>query len=276
MNEQTWTTTLAESVARVGERVLEYLPNILGSLVLLLLGWLIGRLLRALTRHLVERATQRLVRIRPTQPTAEASRTYRALPDVLGGVVFWIVLLFFAAAAVEALGLPAVSNVLSTVTVYLPRILLGLLIVGLGFWGGDLARAMLARAAARSGIAHSDTLARMAQLGIVFLAVIIAVDQVGVDSAVLVTSLAIAFAATLGAAALAFGLGARTTVGNIIAARYVQRVYRVGDSVRIGELRGSIVEISDTAVMLQTPEGRVMVPAERFSEEVSVLMRETD
>lgn len=274
MDERTWTESLAEPLARVGQRVLEYLPSVLGCLLLLAIGWVIAWLLRALTRHLAERAMQRLARTRPLRSTAETSRTYRAMPGVLGGVVFWIVMLFFAAAAVEALGLPAVSNVLGTVTVYLPRILLGLIIVGLGLWAGDVARAALARAAARSGFAHSDTLARAAQLVVVFLAILIAVDQVGVDSAVLITTLATAFAAALGAAALAFGLGARTTVGNIIAARYVQRAYRVGDSVRIGALEGSISEITDVAVMLHTPDGRVMVPAQRFAEEASVLVRE--
>jgi small-conductance mechanosensitive channel len=273
--DQTWTAALAAAVARVGQRVLEFLPSILGCLFLLAVGWVAAKILRALTRHLAERTLQGLTRTKSIQPTPETSRTYRSMPLVLSGVVFWTVLLFFSAAAVEALGLPAVSNVLGAVTVYLPRLLLGLLIVGVGFWAADVVRALIARTAARSGFGHSETLGRVAQLAIIFLAIIIAVDQIGVDSTVLVTSLATAFGATLGAVALAFGLGARTTVGNIIAARYVQKAYRVGDSVRIGALEGVITDITDTAVMLQTPEGRVMVPAQRFTEEVSILIRET-
>ena len=82
--------------------------------------------------------------------------------------------------------------------------------------------------------------------------------------------------AKLGAAALAFGLGAHNTVSNIIAAHYVRKAYRVGDSVRIGKQQGRIIEITQIAVLLDTDEGRVMVPTRQFNEEVSVLLPSGD
>jgi hypothetical protein len=41
--------------------------------------------------------------------------------------------------------------------------------------------------------------------------------------------------------------------------------------VRIGAVRGKIVEITATAVILENSDGRVLVPAKEFSEGVSVL-----
>ncbi len=196
------------------------------------------------------------------------------MPVVVGRVVFWTVLLFFFAAAIEALGLPAVSNVLNVVTAYLPRILLGVLIVFAGLWAGEFVRAFLAQAAAKTGVTQGDLLGRVGQILVVFVAIIIAIDQIGIDSTVLVTMLITVFAVTFGATALAFGLGARVTVANIIAAHYVQKAYRAGDSVKIGDVEGRITEITHTAVLLETPQGRVMVPTRRFSEDVSILLRE--
>lgn len=111
---------------------------------------------------------------------------------------------------------------------------------------------------------------------VLMIAVIIAVEQVGIDSTVLVITLATVFAATFGAAALAFGLGARAAVSNIIAVHYLQKAYQAGDHVRIGGQEGQIIEITNTAVLLDGEEGRTLVPAHQFSEEVSLLVRDGD
>lgn len=273
MDVQQWTGTLAEALGRVTQTVLAYSPSILGFLALVIIGWVVAWVLRAITHGLAARALQRLARMKRFRARFEQSDTYRATPVVVSRVVFWTVLLFFVAAAIEALGLPAVSRTLGVVTAYLPRILLGVLIVFVGVWTGEYVRSFLVQAAARAGIPQGDVVGRVAQTLVVFVGVIIAVEQVGIDSTVLVTILVTVFGITFGATALAFGLGARSAVSNIIAAHYVRKVYRVGDPVRIGDIEGHITEITQTAVLLNSPEGRVMVPTQRFNEEVSVLRR---
>ena len=56
----------------------------------------------------------------------------------------------------------------------------------------------------------------------------------------------------------------------------MRKAYRVGDSVRIGKQQGRIIEITQIAVLLDTDEGRVMVPTRQFNEEVSVLLPSGD
>ena len=277
MNAQDWANQLSESIARVALKTLEFLPNILGALALLLIGWLAARLLRAAVSKIVEGilgrlARQRLASTKAVRASTQHSRTWRSTPAVVGGIVYWTVLLFFLAAAVEALGLPAVSEVVGLVTAYLPRVLAGILILLIGVWSGEFVRTLLSGAASRAGIAYGDLLARGTQIMIILVMAIIAIDQLGIDSTILVTTAATIFAATFGAAALAFGLGARNAVSNIIAARYIRRAYENGDLVRVGEFEGRIIEITQTAVMLDAETGRIMVPAHRFNDETSVLL----
>jgi small-conductance mechanosensitive channel len=85
---------------------------------------------------------------------------------------------------------------------------------------------------------------------------------------------AVIVGAGLAGAGLAFGLGARTAVSNIIASHYVSQAYRVGQTVRVGSVEGQIVQTTPTAVFIASPEGRVMVPANQFSETTSVLVTE--
>jgi len=81
--------------------------------------------------------------------------------------------------------------------------------------------------------------------------------------------------ATLAGAGLAFGLGARTAVSNIISSYYVAQAYSVGQSVRVGGVEGKIVQTTPAAVFVAGPEGRVMIPAKQFSEQASVLLTES-
>jgi len=277
-NVQDWTKALTASVMQVAETFFAFLPSVLGSLTLVVLGWLLARILRGVTRRAVTHVLERLARQRMARTSAidsrmQQSQTYQSAPAVVGAIVYFMVLIFFFAAAIEALGLPTISNVLSLVTAYLPRVLAAAMIVFIGLWAGDFVNTLMQRTSGLKNLGYAPLAGRAMQvlIGIVFL--IIAVGQLGIDSTVLIITLAIIFASTFGAAALAFGLGARSTVGNIIAARYVKRGYRLGDTVRIGDLEGQVAEITDTAVMLDSTDGRLMVPAERFAEVASLLVR---
>jgi small-conductance mechanosensitive channel len=193
------------------------------------------------------------------------------MAEAVGKVAFWLVFLLFVAAATEALGLPVVSAWLSGVAAYLPRLLVAALIVVMGFLAGSLGRSALSATGSSAGFAYADALGRLAQAIVVMASVIVAADQLGIQVTFLTVLAAIVTATLLGGAALAFGLGARTAVSNIIASHYLLRIYRVGHHVRIGAVEGSIVEITPTAVVIATPEGRAVVPAKEFSEQVSVL-----
>ena len=269
MDLEIWTSNVADASARVAERILELLPSAVGAAALLLFGWLVSHFLSKLTRHLVERGLVRLSRTKPLRARVQESPAYQSLPDVSARIVYWIALLFFLAVALEILGLSAVSNAVAYISAYLPRLLAGLIIVFAGFWIGELASTFLARAAASRGLVRTELIGRSAQALIVVLAVIIAIDQIGVDSTILVTLTVTVFAAIVGGAALAFGLGARSTVANILAAHYVRRLYRVGDKVSIDDVQGTIVELGSSTVSIETDNGRVTVPAEQFNTAIS-------
>lgn len=278
MEAQNWAAQLSDSIGRVALRVLEYLPNILGAVALVLIGWLVARLLRAIVSRIAKGilttvGRQRLGSSKAVDAQTQQSRTWQTTPAIVGAIVYWTVFLIFIAAAVEFLGLRAVSNFVSLLTAYLPRVLAGVLILLVGIWAGEFVRLLLTRAAAKAELAWGDLLARFAQIMVVLVMAIIAIDELGVESTILTVTVATFFAATFGAAAIAFGLGARTSVSNILASRYVRKAYAVGDTVRVGDYEGKIIEMTDTAVMLDADQGRVMVPAQLFNEESSLLVK---
>jgi small-conductance mechanosensitive channel len=178
----------------------------------------------------------------------------------------------FLAAATETLGLPAVSTLVSALAQYLPSVLAAVLILVAGIVLGNIARSTIVTTAASTGASHGILLGSLVRLVILLITGVVAIDQIGIDSTFLMVSMAIVMLATVGGLALGFGLGARATVGNLMAMHYVLQTYKIGQRIRVGEVDGRIVQISGTAVVLDTPAGRAFVPASQFNEVTSVLL----
>lgn len=270
MNETPVTQQLAAGWWAIVEPIAAYLPRVLAAVAVLVAGWLLARLLRALTVRLVTGIDRlwhavilrsRLEQLQPRHPPAR----------IVGEMVFWLTILFVVASAAEILGMGVFVNWLSAVVAYLPVLAAGLLIVLAGFVLSSLARDLVSSTAASAGIVQGDLLGRVVQGLVLLTAVVVGVDQMGVDVQFLATIAAVAVGALLGGGALAFGLGARSLAANVIAAQQVRKHYRAGDRVRVRDVEGAILEIGTTSVVLDTGDGRVTVPASIFGEEISVL-----
>jgi len=252
----------------------ELLPNLLAATALIIVGLLLARLLHSWSRRLTAGALARMSRSATVHGALERTHMSSTIPKIVAAFVFWLVFLFFAATALESLGLPVVTDSLSRFVYYLPNVLAAALIVAAGLVIGTVIRGLVATAATSAGVAFASVLGRGAYGAILVVAVVIALDELGVDSSALIIVLTVTSGSVLAGLGLAFGLGAHTAVSNIIGSQYFARAYEVGQTVRIGEIEGQIAETTPTSVVITTEAGRVMVPAKRFSEENSMLVTE--
>lgn len=260
------------ALQQAGADLLNALPTLLGAIALLLLGWVLAVLLRRLARRVTDRGLRFLARRKSLRARIQQSTVFQAFPKTLSEVVFWVVFVFFAMAAIDVLGLSAVSQVLGEAATYLPRVLGALLIFGAALWLSELARTVVARGMAQTQIGRSELVGRLSQVATITVGLILAVDQLGVNSTVLIVVLVALFACTFGAGALAFGLGARDAVGNIIGMHYFSNAYRTDDRIRIDGIEGRVVAKSTTNVTLETVDGLVTIPGHLFSTRTTTLL----
>jgi small-conductance mechanosensitive channel len=245
-------------------------PRLVAAAVLLAIGWVLAMLLRLLTSRLVH-ALGRMVpgavlRRGLPQPTIE-----RQVSDIIGLIVFWAVLLFFVAAAADALGLAVLSTSLAGLGFYLPRLIGATVIAVVGLVVGNLARDAVTATAAAAGAPFAAAVGQIARVAILVAAGLIAVAELGIDITLLTAVLSVTLLAVLGAFALAFGLGARAAMSNIIGAHYLRQTFEAGQQVRFGDVEGTISAITATAVVVRVPEGQIVIPAKHFSETPSML-----
>ncbi|MCF8719474.1 mechanosensitive ion channel family protein [Nitrospina gracilis] len=249
------------------ENLIGYLPSLFGAAALLAVGWLVAGLAQVgfvKTVVALDRVLSRTPIKRSTAPHLQV--THPAL-DLFGKIVFWAVILFFVKFATDILGLHAVAQWLNQVVTYLPTFLAGGIILIAGVLLSVLVRDLTITTADTAGIPQASLLGTLAQGATLITALVIGLDQIGIEVSFLSTLIAIGAAAFLGSLALAFGLGGRTFVSNLIGAHFVHKQYQVGQRVRWGKREGVILEFTPTSVVLATKEGRLILPASLFEEE---------
>ncbi|MCG6875198.1 MAG: mechanosensitive ion channel [Betaproteobacteria bacterium] len=261
---------VASSGAAIMDAVVTYLPSILGAVLLLLAGWILARLLRAVTVRSVLLLDTLLSRVTKTAGV-ERLRMARS-STVLGAVVFWVVLLFFVTAATHVLGLQSFTEWLARLLDYLPTLAAGLLIVIVGYVFSRFLADLVQATATRLAPAQRNALARVAQGMVLITAVLVGADQIGIQVTFLAILVGTMVAAAVGGVTIAVSLGARDYVSNLIGAHYMRQAFDVGQRVRARGHEGRILEITVTSLVLETDEGRVAVPARVYHEEPIVLI----
>lgn len=252
-------------------RLLEQLgipTNLVTASLTLVVGFLLAMLGRRVSRSLVRRGGHWLGNFVKGERQLDTSRVEAAL----GTIVYWAILLFFIMAATETLGLPVVTGWLVEVANFVPRVIASILILAIGGVLARLSRQLVTKTARTTKTPGAARLGRLAELALFVSAALIALDQLGVEVSFLKTTLLILLAAMLGGAALAFGLGCRELVANVLASHYIQRTYQAGQTIRFQDVRGRIARITDIAVIVETEEGEVVVPAAQLTAERSTLV----
>lgn len=260
-----------DTLGQVLQDVIGFLPQMVGAILLLGLGWLVAILARVASLRLIKglgRLTQRF-----GIGNQRELQVSDAVASVVAGIVYWVVILLFLSAVSGVLGLTLFTGWLDKLVTHLPNVFAGILIIFAGLVVGKLVHDTIQTAAIGVQTQQRALLSRLGQYFTFAIMIVIGVEQIGIDTTIVVIVLGIALGTLLGGIAVAFGLGARNLVGNLLAARYLGQEYQVGERVRIGDIEGAILERTALSVILDTADGRTTVPAKLFSEQTSSVLQ---
>jgi len=213
---------IGRSFNQAWEGFFGFLPNLLGFLLILLVGYIVARLVSTAVRSALEKMG--------LDAKLHQSDANKYVEMVMSGakpsrgiarVVFWLIFAFFLFSAIGALGIPALTTFMNDVLAYLPNVIVAIVIF--------VVAAMLAGAVA-AGVARvmGDTptgkiVASVLPALVMIIAMFMILEQLMIAEEIV----RIAFAATMFALALglalAFGLGGRD-----LASRMLEDAYRKG------------------------------------------------
>jgi small-conductance mechanosensitive channel len=201
---------------------LSYIPQLVGAIVILIVGYIIARLLQAVVGRVLQGVGfDRWMERGGIKQFFNRAQTRETPATVLGKLVFWFVFIIAITMAADALGIPQVSAILGQLIAYIPSIIAAILILILA--------ALLANflAGIVRGATGSDILASVARYAIIVYAVFAALTQLGVAVQLTAPTFLILLGAVGLAAAIAFGIG-----GQRVAQDIIEKAYDRGEEAR--------------------------------------------
>jgi small-conductance mechanosensitive channel len=209
---------MIESLQNTLGTFLEYIPQLIGAIVILLVGYLIARALQALVSRVLRAVGfDNWMERGGIKQFFDRAQTRETPATVLGRLVFWFVFIIAITMAADALGIRQVSEVLAQLIAYIPSIIAAILILVLA--------ALLANflAGVVRGATGSDLLANTARYAIIVYAVFAALTQLGIAVQLTAPTFLIILGAVALAAAIAFGFGAQGVARDIVQKAYERR-----------------------------------------------------
>ena len=251
-----WTQSLVAAMTALWTKVANFIPNLFGALVVVLLGFVVAKLLDTLLSKLLAKlGIDRLMA--GTGLTKMLSRVGIQVPisTLIGKIVYWFVLLVFIVSAAESLGLERVSATLDMLALYLPKVFGGALVLLAGLLLAQVVNGLVRGAAEGIGLEYAAGVGRIAQGLVIIISISVAISQLEVKTDLLNHVIVIGLITVGLAVALAMGLGSREIAGQIIAGIYVRELYQVGQEVRVGDIEGQIEEIGTVKTVVLTDDG---------------------
>lgn len=229
------------------------------ALAVLIAGFIVGRI----ASMLLGRALGALDRHAARVTTSDSSVFSPRLIGISRAIVFWLVLVLAIAYALRILGVGGISTLTNSVISFIPQALVSFTIIAAGHLLGLLASNLLTEII--EDIREDSFAPRLLYGGIVTVAVVMALQHIAIDISFVTRLLLILIVIIGGGLMLAFALGARPYVENLLAHKEMER-FAVGETVRVNDNEGPIVEIHSTGVDIATREGILTIPAARFAD----------
>jgi hypothetical protein len=212
-----WGTALYSSVTNALTMFANAIPRILGFVVILLVGWFIASLVAKAVAVLLRSVHFNELAQRAGLSTfVDKSGVRSDSSGFIAGVVKWFVRLVSLVVAFDALGLPAVSGVLREFLMWLPNLIVALVVLVIGGLAANALSVVVRGATATTHLGNPITLSRVASVAVWAFTIVVAVNQLGIATTLVNTLFMASVWAVAIAGALAFGLGARDTAGEIV------------------------------------------------------------
>ncbi len=193
-------------------QLLAFVPSILGALVILLVGGLIAKGIEQLIVRTLKMVTLDKIadQIQLSAVLAKGG-IRRKLSDLIGAIVYWIVMLAFVMTALNALNLTVAAELFQKIVEFLPNVIASVFILIVGVFASAFLATTVRTAASNSGIMQAQLLGQATQTIVVIFAAVAALQQLHIQF-VGEVFLIILGGISLGSA-IAFGLGCKDVAG---------------------------------------------------------------
>ena len=267
---------ILEIVQQVLVKFANALPNVVGALAILLLGWLVAKIIsKALEKILATLKIDALGdKINDTEFATKANFKIK-VSLFLSKLIYYLLMLIFIMMATDVLGMAVVSNMVSDLIAYLPQLLSAIILFVLGIYLAEFVKNIVLAACTALGIPSAKVIASFVFYLIFLTLTISAMAQASIDTALITSNLTVILGGVILAFSIGYGFASRDTMANFIASFYSKNKVKVGDLVSIDGSSGKVIAMDSISLTLQADGKIIIIPLKKLtSEKVEIYSNE--
>jgi hypothetical protein len=256
-----WKDLTFDSLGQMGKNIAGVIPNIIGAILVLVLGWIITKIVLVILKRIlkltkVDRITE-LINEKDLFGTTDIKFN---VSSVITGFVKWILYLVFLIVASDIMDWKIVSVEIGNLLRYLPKLFSALALLMIGLYIANFLKKAIFGLFESFDLAGSKLVSNLVFYVIAVIIVITALNQAGIDTSVITNNVTIILASFLAAVAIGFGFGSKEVVGDLLRSFYARRNYEVGQKIHLNDVTGTIESIDNITMTLKTTTGKTVLP----------------
>ncbi len=201
---------MLEPVRALLVQVGAFLPRLAIALAVLVAGFLLAKAarfavekgLRAINFHVLSKRSG-------MDGFLQQGGTHIDTIGVMGVLSYWVVILAALIVAFNGMGLTHVTELLSRVMLFVPKVIVGLLVLAFGSYFARFVASAVSAYCKSLGVRDGQSLGRLAYYAIMAFVVMITLDQLDIGGSLVREAFLLIVGGVVLALALAFGLGGR-------------------------------------------------------------------
>lgn len=215
---QDWSLTTGDALRDSGIRILNYLPNLFGALIIIIVGLILASIARWFVYRLVKATSiQSWFNQLSFSKSLKTASITTDLANMAAELVKWIIIIIFLIPSATELGLPQISSLLNDIIYYLPNVGVAIIILFFGVLVAEFMSGVVKATATGLGTRTAAALAVLTRYIVYIFAGLTSLSELGIASQVIVIFLYGFVGALSIAIGLAFGLGGKEAANDFIA-----------------------------------------------------------
>ena len=214
---QDWMSLLMGPVQQLLSEILVKFPAVLAALLLLLIGMVVGKIARTAVEKFLKfvRVDEYMEKVKVNELLARLGFGQSPV-FVVGFLVYWLIILVFLVSAANVVQLTVVSQLLERFVLFIPKLIGAVVVVAGGLLLGHFFGEVVLNAATANKLDSAVAFSKVVRIVVMVFAGVMALEQIGIDTTIITSSIQIILGTIGLGVAIAFGLGGQTVAAEII------------------------------------------------------------
>jgi hypothetical protein len=235
--------------------------NLIGAVIILLIGWGVAKMVAAVTKKMLEQVGADKIGDKLNEIDAiKGLKLEIKLSSIISKVLYYFILIFMLRPAADTLGVPAISDMVKLLVEFIPKLISSALMLSAGVFLADALKNFVVTLCKSFNIAAGKLIGTAIFFFLLIIFVIQSVAQVGINTSLLESSFNLLVGGIIFAFAIGYGFASKEILLNIISSFYSRNRYKEGQVIAIDGVKGEIIAMDNTTITLKTGDSKTIFP----------------